>query len=394
MAEINFDDIRCYYDEDVPEKLWPLADIPELEGFIKGAFPQVDVEMVRNVIRNCKTIQEFQERVVVYFLNQLCQKCTDGVEASGIENIDNSRGHLFITNHRDIVLDSALLNVMLNKAGRMTSEIAIGNNLFAYPWIETLVRVNKSFVVRRDLTGRQLLMSSMKMSQYIHQEIVEKGFTVWMAQREGRSKDNSDNTQASVVKMLSLGGTSKDIMQNIRELNVVPVAISYEYDPCDYLKAAEFQLKRDDPEWKKSKADDVKSMVTGLRGYKGRIRYSFTKELNGVFDSFPWINDKNAQVNCVCQTIDQMLHGAMELFPINYVAYDIKYDCNTYSDKYTEEDKAKAMAYLNGQLAKIDIPNRDEDYLWDLLLTMYSNPVLNKEKLTKGTNETVKPLTD
>lgn len=394
MAEINFDDIRCYYDEDVPEKLWPLADIPELEGFIKGAFPQVDVEMVRNVIRNCKTIQEFQERVVVYFLNQLCQKCTDGVEASGIENIDNSRGHLFITNHRDIVLDSALLNVMLNKAGRMTSEIAIGNNLFAYPWIETLVRVNKSFVVRRDLTGRQLLMSSMKMSQYIHQEIGEKGFTVWMAQREGRSKDNSDNTQASVVKMLSLGGTSKDIMQNIRELNVVPVAISYEYDPCDYLKAAEFQLKRDDPEWKKSKADDVKSMVTGLRGYKGRIRYSFTKELNGVFDSFPWINDKNAQVNCVCQTIDQMLHGAMELFPINYVAYDIKYDCNTYSDKYTEEDKAKAMAYLNGQLAKIDIPNRDEDYLWDLLLTMYSNPVLNKEKLTKGTNETVKPLTD
>lgn len=394
MAEINFDDIRCYYDEDVPEKLWPLADIPELEGFIKGAFPQVDVEMVRNVIRNCKTIQEFQERVVVYFLNQLCQKCTDGVEASGIENIDSSRGHLFITNHRDIVLDSALLNVMLNKAGRMTSEIAIGNNLFAYPWIETLVRVNKSFVVRRDLTGRQLLMASMKMSQYIHQEIAEKGFTVWMAQREGRSKDNSDNTQASVIKMLALGGTSKDIMQNIRELNVVPVAISYEYDPCDYLKAAEFQLKRDDPEWKKSKADDVKSMVTGLRGYKGRIRYTFTQELNGVFDSFPWINDKNAQVNCVCQTIDQMLHGAMELFPINYVAYDIKYDCNTYSDKYTEEDKAKATAYLNGQLAKIDIPNRDEDYLWDLLLTMYSNPVINKEKLNKGTNDSVKPLTD
>lgn len=394
MAEINYDDIRCYYDEDIPAKLWPLADQPEIAGFIKGAFPEADVEMIKTQIRNCKTVKDFQTSIIIYFLNLLCKKCTDGVEATGVENIDPSKGHLFITNHRDIVLDSALLNVMLHKYGRETCEIAIGNNLFAAPWIEDLVRVNKSFVVRRDVTGRELLMSSVKMSNYIHQEIEQKNFSVWMAQREGRSKDNSDCTQASVIKMLSMGGSSKDIMQNIRALNMVPVAICYEYDPCDYLKAAEFQLKRDNPEWKKTKADDVKSMVTGMKGYKGRVRFNFTSVLNDVFDTFPWINDKNAQVNCVCQTVDKMLHEAMTLFPINYVAYDMKYETDCFSDQYTEEDKVKASAYLNGQLAKIDIPNRDEEFLWDKLLTMYSNPVVNKYRREKVQDDTIKPLTD
>ncbi len=377
--EYNFDDIRCYTDADVPAKLWPLADRPEIAQFIKGAFPQADFEMVRQTILGSKTIEQFQKSVVIYFLRLLCKQCTDGLSAKGIEGIDFSHGHIFLTNHRDIVLDSALLNVLISEAGHETCQIAIGNNLFAAPWIEDLVRVNKSFVVRRDVTGRELLMSSVKMSAYIHQQIAEQGHSIWMAQREGRSKDNSDNTQASVIKMLSLGGNSKDLMQCIRALNPVPVAISYEYDPCDYLKAAEFQLKRDNPEWKRSKSDDVFSMVTGMRGYKGRITYTFTRELNSIFDTYPWLNDKNAQVNCVCETIDALLHGAMVLYPINYVAYDIKYQVDTYRQCYTEAEQTAAMNYLNGQLAKIDIPNRDEAFLWDMLLTMYSNPVKNKE---------------
>lgn len=379
--EYNFDDIRCYNDADIPAKLWPLADRPEIAQFIKGAFPQVDFEMVRQAILNSQTIEQFQKTVVIFFLHMLCKQCTDGLSANGIEGIDFSHGHLFITNHRDIVLDSALLNVLISEAGHNTCQIAIGNNLFAAPWIEDLVRVNKSFVVRRDVTGRELLMSSVKMSSYIHQQIAKEGQCIWMAQREGRSKDNSDKTQASVIKMLSLGGDSKDLMQCIRALNPVPVAISYEYDPCDYLKAAEFQLKRDNPEWKKTKADDVLSMVTGMRGYKGRITYNFTRELNPIFDTYPWLNDKNAQVNCVCETVDALLHEAMTLYPINYVAYDTKYQTSTYSHCYTEAEHTSAMKYLNDQLAKIDIPNRDEAFLWDMLLTMYSNPVLNKENV-------------
>lgn len=390
--EMNFDDIRCYYDEDVPAKLWPLADRPELEGFIKGAFPQIDMEQIRQIIRSCKTINEFQEKIVLFFLDILSKNSCDEIKASGTELIDDNHGHIYITNHRDIVLDSAYLNMMLHRAGKETSEIAIGNNLFAASWIEDLVRINKSFVVRRDVTGRQMLEASKKMSTYIHQEVAEKNLSVWIAQREGRSKDNTDLTQSSVIKMLAMGGSSRDLIQNIRQLHLVPVAISYEFDPCDYLKAAEFQLKRDNPEWKKSKADDVKSMVTGMQGYKGRLNFTFTEELNPIFDKYPWIDDKTAQVNCVCQTIDRALHGAMVLYPINYMAYDLKYQTNKYAKMYSDEERAKATSYLNDQLAKIDIPNKDEEFLWQMLLTMYSNPVANKEALTPEKEEGT-PLT-
>ncbi len=392
--EMNFDEIRCYYDEDVPAKLWPLADRPEIEGFIKGAFPQIDMEQFRQVIRSCKTVKDFQSKIVLYFLDLLSKNSCDEVLCHNVEATDFSRGHVFVTNHRDIVLDSAYLNMMLHKSGKETSEIAIGNNLFAAPWIEDLVRINKSFVVRRDLTGRQMLESSKVLSAFIRQEVFDKNLTVWIAQREGRSKDNSDKTQSSVIKMLAMGGPSRDLMQNIRDLHVVPVAISYEFDPCDYLKAAEFQLKRDNPEWKKTKADDVKSMVTGMRGYKGRVNYTFTRELNPIFDNYPWINDKTAQVNCVCETIDRELHNAMVLYPINYLAYNLKYDTDKYAKMYTDEERNKATEYLNGQLDKIDIPNKDEDFLWQMLLTMYSNPVANKEALVREPNENPKPLTD
>lgn len=392
--DYNFDDIRCYYDEDVPGKLWPLADRPEIASFISGAFPQADIEKVRAIIKGCNTIKEFQEKIVIYFLHMLSSKSCDELRIDGTELIDPSLGHIFITNHRDIVLDSAYMNTLMADKGLNTCEIAIGNNLFAAPWIEDLVRLNKSFVVRRDLTGRQMLESSMKLSAYIHQEVEDKHLPIWIAQREGRSKDNTDQTQSSVIKMLAMGGKSRDLMQNIRALNVHPVAISYEFDPCDYLKAAEFQLKRDNPEWKKSKADDVKSMVTGMQGYKGRVIYTVTPSLNSVFDTFPWINDKTAQAHCVCQTIDRALHGAMQLYPINYVAYDVRFETDQYAKMYTAEEQAKALDYLNGQLAKIDIPNRDENYLWQMLLTMYSNPVVNREALERDCDDKITPLTD
>lgn len=390
--EMNFDAIRCYYDEDVPSKLWPLADRPEIEAFIKGAFPQADMEQIRQTIRSCQTVSDFQSKIVLYFLELLCKKSCDNIQMINADKLDSSHGHVYVTNHRDIVLDSAYLNVLLHREGKETCEIAIGNNLFAAPWIEDLVRINKSFVVRRDLTGRQMLESSKILSSYIRQEVHDKNLSVWIAQREGRSKDNSDQTQSSVIKMLAMGGPSRDLMQNIRDLHVVPVAISYEFDPCDYLKAAEFQLKRDNPEWKKTKADDVKSMVTGMQGYKGRVRYTVTDELNPIFDQFPWIDDKTAQVNCVCQTIDRALHGAMELYPVNYLAYDLKYQTSKYADMYSVEERDKAANYLNGQLAKIDIPNKDEEFLWQMLLTMYSNPVANKEALEREKDEAT-PLT-
>lgn len=377
----EFEEIRAFYDEDVPEKLWPLVDEPAIEPFVKAVMPDIDMDMFKKQIKSMKTIREFQLNVVAKAVMSIAAKTTDRLELKGLDNLKPGHSSLFITNHRDIVLDSAFLNSLLAVNGKETAEIAIGDNLFAYPWIKDLVRLNKSFVVLRSVPVRQMLEVSKRLSSYIHYTIQEKKQSVWIAQREGRSKDSSDQTQASVIKMLAMGGQSRDIIQNIRQLNFQPVALSYEYDPCDYLKAQEFQLKRDDPEWKKSKQDDVKSMVTGIQGYKGRVVFTICPEINDTFDTYPWINDRNAQVTCICETVDQSLHSHMQLFPINFVAYNLRFETDKYADRYNKEEEAKVLNYLNGQLAKIDIPNKDEAFLWQCMLTMYSNPVVNYENV-------------
>lgn len=377
----EFEEIRAFYDEDVPSKLWPLVDEPAIEPFVKSVMPELNMEQFRKQIKSMHTIKEFQTQVVAKMVLGVAQQTTDRLELKGLDQLKPGGASLFITNHRDIVLDSAFLNSLLSINEKDTAEIAIGDNLFAYPWIEDLVRLNRSFVVKRSVPVRQMLEVSKRLSSYIHYTIEEKKVSVWIAQREGRSKDSSDKTQASVIKMLAMGGNSRDIIQNVRQLNVQPVALSYEYDPCDYLKAQEFQLKRDNPEWKKSKADDVLSMVTGIKGYKGRVVFTICPKINDTFDTYPWIEDRNAQVNCVCETIDKAIHSHMVLYPVNYVAYNLRFGTDKYADRYSKDEEAKVLSYLNGQLAKIQIPDRDEDFLWNCLLTMYSNPVVNYENV-------------
>ena len=380
--QYDFEEIRCFDDADVPEKLWPLIDRPEIEAFVKAAFPEMDMAQLRAQVKQMHTIREFQTNVIAKCVIGLSKKTCESVEIRGTEKINTERAAVYMTNHRDIVLDSAFLCSLLALNGFKTAEIAIGDNLLIYDWIKDLVRLNKSFIVKRDVPVRQMLDVSKRLSSYIHYTINEKKNPIWIAQREGRSKDCSDQTQASLIKMLALGGPSRDIIQNIRQLNMQPVALSYEYDPCDYLKAQEFQLMRDNSEWKKSKQDDLYSMSVGLMGYKGRVVLTIADELNGIFDTYPWINDRNAQVNCVCSLVDKSIHSNMVLFPINYVAYDLKFETDKYADKYNEQERQKALAYLNGQLDKINIPNKDEAFLWERLLTMYSNAVLNFEKAT------------
>lgn len=389
----EFEEIRYYYDEDVPEKLGALLDVPAIEQCIQMFFPGMDPAQFKAFARSLKSVDEFQTKIIGPIVKGITEKCCDDVEIRGTEHIVPGRAATYITNHRDIVLDSAFLNYLLICSGHPTAAIAIGDNLLAFDWIKDLVRLNKSFIVLRSLPPRQLLMASQRLSQYIHYVINERKNPVWIAQREGRSKDSSDETQSSVIKMLAMGGESRDIIQNIRHLNVQPISLSYEFDPCDYLKAAEYQLKRDNAEWKKSKADDLLSMKTGIFGYKGRVVFSISPELNGIFDTYPWIDDKTAQVNTVCATIDKALHGNMVLFPINYLAYDLRFGTDKYADKISTEDYDKAIGYLNGQLAKIDIPEKDEDFLWEKLLLMYSNPVCNMEKLTPEVSP-IEPLTE
>lgn len=377
----DFEEIRCFYDSDVPAHLWPLADEPHIQATLKHLLPELDMPEFVAKLKSMTTIYQFQSQVVAPFVLRLAQKSCESLTLNHVDYIDPDHAGVYITNHRDIVLDSAFLNSLLLQKGYKTAEIAIGNNLLIYPWIRDLVRLNKSFIVRRDVPGRQMLEASKTLSAYIHYTVLQKNNPVWIAQREGRSKDSSDLTQSSVIKMLAMGGSSRSLLENIMALNLHPVALSYEYDPCDYLKAREYQLKRDCPGYKKSQADDLANMSTGMLGYKGRVVLNVTPALNPQLEKLAVLTDKNKLVEAICSCVDGALHRNMVLFEINYVAYDLRFATDKYAAHYTEEQKQKAVAYLNGQLAKIELPEKDEAFLWEKLLTMYSNPVVNRERL-------------
>ena len=236
--------------------------------------------------------------------------------------------------------------------------------------------MNKSFVVRRNLSVREQLTASKHLSEYIHHAIIRKEESIWVAQREGRAKDSDDRTQISLLKMLALSPEKSSFIDSIKELNIIPTALSYEYDPCDFLKAKEFQQKRDDPEYKKTQHDDLLNMETGILGQKGRVIFRFGKCINDELDKITE-HDKRIQVEIVAGIIDREIHRNYEIYPGNYIAYDLLNDGNRFADKYTTEDVDNFKSYLNGQIEKIDLDNKDIPFLWSKMLEMYSNTLKN-----------------
>ena len=293
--------------------------------------------------------------------------------------IDNTKQYTFVSNHRDIVLDSAFLSVLLiDNKFETTCEIAIGDNLLSLPWVRDLARLSKSFIVKRGLTPRELMLASVKMARYMIFALKEKHENLWIVQREGRAKDSNDLTQKSILKMFALGAEGT-LLERLQQFHIVPLAISYEYDPCDYLKAAEMQAKRDDANWKKGPMDDVVSMQTGIMGYKGAIHYEAAPCIDDYLETLKAATDmSNGQLlDAICLHIDKEIHRNYRLYANNYVALDELEGTVAYTDKYTAEDKAKFDAYLEKQLAKIEIPNKDEAYLRQRMLEMYANPTRN-----------------
>ena len=292
---------------------------------------------------------------------------------------------MFITNHRDIVLDSAQLGYILLNDGRESCEIAIGNNLLVFDWINKLVRLNKSFIVKRNLGRIQTLQAAIQLSSYMHFAITQKGESVWIAQREGRCKDSNDRTQESLIKMLTYGAREKSIVESLKELNIAPVAISYEYDPNDYLKAKEFLMKDKNPNWKKSPEDDLISMQTGIMGYKGEVHYSFTPCINDELDKIPEDLDKMLTVSRNCAIIDHAIHLNYKKFKTNYIAHDILFDNKDFAHEYTPEEKEAFTKYLSDQISKTDIKLSEFDryYMYTKMLQMYSNPLTNQLEALK-----------
>ena len=372
----KFDAIRPWEPEDLPEVYERLLSNPQFQQVLAYLYPQVPFEMIAQKLKACKNNLDFQLAFAYDFVHGILKKAATGCEMD-CGAIDNTRNYTFISNHRDIVLDSAILDVLLvDNKFKTTCEIAIGDNLLSLPWVKDLVRVNKAFIVERALSMRQMLMSSKRLSDYMHFAIKEKNENIWIAQREGRAKDSDDRTQKSILQMMSMGGEGS-IIDRLKQLHLVPLAISYEYDPCDYLKAKEYQQKRDNAEWKKGPTDDLISMQTGIFGYKGHVHYHAAPCLDEYLNTIDPDMPKQDLYNKVAAHIDHEIHCNYRLYPGNYVALDLLENTDVHASEYTEEEKAKFMKYIEGQLAKIDLPNKDEAYLRERLLTMYANPVRN-----------------
>ena len=373
MQLSDFDDIRPCSEGEMKAAFESMLADRQFDKILLGLIPLpkgLRNWLLKLLFVGIKTPLDFQKRYMKPLVYYVFHKATTGHSFFFPNSLDRKGNYTFMSNHRDIVLDSAFLNTFLLKAGFSTTvEIAIGDNLLIYPWIKTLVRMNKSFTVNRGLTPKEMLKSSIHMSQYMHFAINEKHENIWIAQREGRAKDSDDRTQESVLKMLNMGGptpgkTVAEIIENLRHVNIVPLAISYEYDPCDYLKAKEFQCKRDIPGWKKAKQDDLDNMKTGIWGKKGHVHYQAADCINNWLDSLDPIAIEKADIfRIVAEHIDHEIHK-------NYRIYDINRDA--FAGKQNE--------YIESRVKLVDVEHPDVPFLREKITAMYANPLRNYEK--------------
>jgi hypothetical protein len=378
MTEQGFEEIRCYNDSEVSGALERLVSEDVFLKMLNVLFPHLSTQQIVDQLLGYQTIIDFQKGFVNRFLLGLEATITKGISMYGLDKIDTSKAQLYISNHRDIILDSAFLCTKLLENNLNTVEIAIGDNLLVFPWISDLVRVNKSFIVRRGLSSRQILESSELLSKYIAFTLQEKQQSIWIAQREGRAKDSNDTTQESLLKMFNMYGKD-DLITNLIRLNICPLCISYEYDPCDFLKAKEFQLKRDIANYAKKPQDDLINMQTGVMGYKGKVVYQLTGNIETELKLIASKRlSKNEQIHEIALLIDRRIHAGYSIFNNNRIAYDLLKNEARFANEYTSADVNEFEAYIAKQISKIEIANKDNEFLRIKLLEMYANPLINK----------------
>lgn len=382
----DFSDIAPYDDAEFKSKMSTLVKDPGFLHAISYTMPAGDIPDLIEDLLKIDNKYDFHHQIMMPFLEMLAKTTTAGISLGGVKYYNPGMNYVFITNHRDIVLDASFLNLAFMRKGIPTTEVAIGNNLLVFDWINDLVRLNNSFIVKRNTGLREGLMAAKKLSAYIHHAILDKHASVWIAQREGRAKDSSDRTQESLIKMLAIAGEGS-FMDRLKEINLMPVSISYEYDPNDYLKAKEFLMKRRNPDFKKSQRDDLFSMETGLLQFKGHVHFQLTPRINPKLDQLGEFPDNNTSAKYVGALIDQAIHRSYEIFPINYIAYDMLHQSNRFSRKYTEDQRKETEDYFQNQLSKIDVENvtdEERSFMLEMMLIMYSNPLKNKLKTILG----------
>lgn len=371
----EFDSIRPYYDSEVPAAAERLCQSEAFLDLFKQLF-KLDKAPIIAMLKKIKTKDQFQQYLFGPIVRKLMDMTTDGVTIEGIELIDNNASYTFMSNHRDIILDSAILNVLLREHGAKYTRPAIGSNLLINDWVTDFVKLDSCFVVERDITVREMISSSSLRSQYIRETIQENEYSVWIAEKEGRTKNGDDRVQQALLKMLKISG-SANFAENFKELHLMPLAISYEWEPCDALKTQELYT-RSVGEYTKTPEADMNSMITGLKDYKGRIHFHMDQLKDAELDEIDNLPSNNDKIEALANLIDSKIHKNYKLWPNNYIAYDLLHSVNKFNKYYTPEEKEN---FIRVMTQKIDKLEGNVSLLNNIFLEIYANPVKNHLKL-------------
>ena len=375
----KFDAIRPFYETEVNEALQSVIPHPMMKALMNFTFPEMDDEVWKAQLKKTHSIRDFQCNFIYHTVQRILENSSDGLTTSGFEHLEKNNSYLFISNHRDILLDTTLLNAALFQNGHLMTASAIGDNLVQKSFIKTLARLNRNFLVLRGLSPREMLQSSKLLSEYMGQLLLHENRSVWIAQREGRTKDGNDETNPGVLKMIGMASDEADVMQYFKKLKIVPVSISYEYDPTDVLKMPQLLAEANNEVYVKSKNEDLNTILSGVMGQKKRIHLHIGKVLDIEIDRIVSENDSsNKQIQALAQEIDDAILSNYNLWPTNFIAYDILNKTTTYEHLYTESEKSLFERRLEMRIG-LDNPIALEGFL-----AMYANPVVNKLKYTNA----------
>lgn len=371
----KFDAIRPFYDSEINEALHDVVNHPMMKTMMNFTFPEVEDEVWKDQLKKTHSIRDFQCNFIYNTIQKVLEKSSEGLTTSGFEKLEPNTSYLFISNHRDILLDTTLLNVCLFEHGLVMTASAIGDNLVKKAFLATLAKLNRNFLVLRGLTPREMLQSSKLLSEYMGQLLLRENRSVWIAQREGRTKDGNDETNPGVLKMIGMGSDEENLMDYFKKLKIVPVSISYEYDPTDVLKMPQLMAEANNEVYVKDKNEDFMTILSGIMGTKKRIHISVGDVLDTEIDQIVAENDNaNKQVQALAQTIDDVILKNYQLWPTNFIAYDILNETNRFADKYKESEKSLFERRLEMRIGS-DNPVTRQGFL-----AMYANPVVNKLK--------------
>ncbi len=371
----KFDAIRPFYDTEINEALHNIANHPMMKALMNFSFPDVADEVWQEQLRKTHSIRDFQCNFIYQSVQKVLEKSSEGMTTSGFEDLKPNTSYLFVSNHRDILLDTTLLNTALFEHGLVMTASAIGDNLVKKTFLKTLAKLNRNFLVQRGLTPREMLQSSKLLSEYIGHLLLHENRSVWIAQREGRTKDGNDETNPGVLKMVGMGSDEKNLMDYFKKIQIVPVSISYEYDPTDALKVPQLMAEANNEVYIKEKNEDFTNILSGALGQKKRIHIHVGKVLDAEIDAIKAENDNsNKQVVALAQVIDDAILSNYKLWPTNFIANDIVNNTNRYSHLYTENEKSLFERRLEMRI------DHDNPVALEGFLAMYSNPVVNKLK--------------